>query len=1056
MAQAPSINRITLENKAANYIHISWENLGGLFTYTLQRKLVASPVGSPEWVELVTGTTDVDYWDEGLTASSTYQYRIIVSADSYTDSDPFDSDEITTFATNSFTIFSKDSVEFYDEFITQKFTNGSNYIDFNNDDIEIALVNEEFELNKSDKLLTDLAGDLLTVQERQVNHGDVPSGCKGMTHLMPYYFNDHIFIFERGQTKITISNDGGKTWFADQAIDRVGVPVGDICCVPLGNKLLIMGYNYIYSIDVSNKITVNTDIDELMQIEANYPVNINPGEVDSIAINDQHLIILSWNYFAFYDHTIPKTGSPEDVTWNSILSPMNVALPWHADSTIKVKTAYGMDGFNVGGSPGLHGFVFYVPGQWNNQTGQFEWEANATNIYLADLDLLVVSALTDPYLLNRSYHPQYSNLGKRAANDFFLSNVLNDTFVSYSITSPNGVEYTQPTALVTGLEYPSSSRPTSGVLAHTVATGSFYDIEFQKYRYEDQYIWCPGDYRIRIDDRQKIFIIHPEETYEQLLTNVSESFDSGELSVYADPVVFDNFSGKSIGAVFYKQSTGELIGFNSSPIVLTERADFSWSNGIVVKGILQTISVVEEQTKKIFTEPRDIIRDLAPMYVKYLPQYDINKEPLYAEFVRLYLQYISQNSCENYGMLHNLLRQHDVNETEFLELFENDLIRRNVLASSDKKDELIKFVNNHAHEIYSIKGVEDSYKFMFKLLYNVDVNITLESEYDYVYEIDFGIKEINGIPAYNYTQDELDTFAASFLGNVVTNYFVGDEFTSNEPGRADIVRVVFKELTDEDSFPSSKQMAVYTISLANIYGDFELNKDYRVLNDDLSRIEALSEINIVDINISDDQYLDDDVTFSFPLRVEVDLPRSKYRDDIIRFVHPAGFGFVGVYLITSFINSGVTFDHLETIIDFYEGVHWDSGIPSVYPTEVPDLAGSPLDYQYYGSPPDPSNGIVMKAEPNGLGGLAFPASTSPVRPEETLYGVGGAQYAIDEPDPSPLLYGLTQLERRKPNSPLFSSSWGRFFDRLKLPSLRLKDNDPVGSPEESTQLKETK
>lgn len=1028
MSTAPVINRITVESVAANFIKLSWENLGGGFLYKLERTEVVSP---ESWTTILDNSELVEYYDSGLTAETVYKYRVTTKKSGYTDSDPYESTNITTFETNSYTLLSKDSVLFFDDYLLRKFTNDENHINFNTDEIEVQLVDENYEYNKTNTNITDLQSSFLTTPERMRLYGTLPTACRGISGLMPFYANNTVFIFERGQSVIRMTNDLGKNWFADQASFRVGSPLGAQCCVQIGNNLIILGYDGIYSFDISSKITKNTDIDDLMTRIADYPSGVPMGTIDSITATVNYVYLTANNFIYRFEY--PITSSPVTYEQNT----------WSSNSASRCKNMLP----TFSGSP--DGIIICSPGEWDSVEDKWIPSISYSGLYsLSDESSFGASpspfTFSNPFNVFAYIKPGTFNISYNGTNHIIDAEIATNDLKSLIISgSPPAGEY-DPLYPTAQLNKMTNARFTRLPVDWNIS--GFIDFRFEKYQYETQFIYN-DEHRIWINDLQQIAIIFPEKTYIQSLQNTSETFSDGTTTIYADPFTFTDILTSTSGAVFYEKSSGDLIGFHNLPVTRTGDVTFNWSNLTTVLQSVLSIGSLTEESVITATEPRDAIPRLDPMVIKVLPQYHIDKEPIYAKFVELYLKYISETSYENYGQLYNLIKNHDVNETEFFDLFETDLIKRNVTSSTEKYNELVKFVNNHAYDIYSIKGTEDSYEFMFKLLYNADVTVKVESDYNFVYQIDVGIQTINDIPAYSFTSDEIEAYAQSYLSESIVQLQPEEDNPSAGRIYADIVRVQFKENAADDSIPDEYTLPIYTLSLTNLYGDFELGKNYKITATDEAIVTTKSTLTTSDINITDDQFLDDDIAFGFPLRVEVNLPVNIYKNDMIRFVHPAGFPFVGVFLLTSFVNSGLTFDHLETIIDFYSTISWDSGIPSVYPTTIPSLDTS-SEYQY-----DINGDIVTQAEPNGLGGLPFPASTSPVRPEETLHGVGGATYEAAQSEGSPYTYGLSPLDRRKANSPLFSSSWGRFTDRLYLPNLRLKDNVLVGSPGVATQQK---
>ncbi|MNV32299.1 hypothetical protein D3C71_1236330 [compost metagenome] len=163
--------------------------------------------------------------------------------------------------------------------------------------------------------------------------------------------------------------------------------------------------------------------------------------------------------------------------------------------------------------------------------------------------------------------------------------------------------------------------------------------------------------------------------------------------------------------------------------------------------------------------------------------------------------------------------------------------------------------------------------------------------------------------------------------------------------------------------------------------------------------------------LNNEDYLQRGPTY-YAISVQSGLQVSKYKDDVMRFVHPVGFGFVGIMLISMFINSGVSASHKETIIELLQTLKWDMGLPNVYPDEIPDLnADGSYKTNQYG---------VIQYKPHPLAGQPFPLTPT---------------YMSENPT---LVDGQNANQRRK-DSYLFDSSNMRFIETRKLVNGRLKD-----------------
>lgn len=148
------------------------------------------------------------------------------------------------------------------------------------------------------------------------------------------------------------------------------------------------------------------------------------------------------------------------------------------------------------------------------------------------------------------------------------------------------------------------------------------------------------------------------------------------------------------------------------------------------------------------------------------------------------------------------------------------------------------------------------------------------------------------------------------------------------------------------------------------------------------------------------------------------LPASRYAQDVLRFVHPVGFGFVGITLLTIFINSGLSMRHVETIIDNLKTYRWDAG----YPLEQYDRV----------------------ARLNVDGNIEVDPVTG-----EAIYDVGpnaGQPFVVPpEYDQEESIWlGKLPSERRFKMSPLFDQSAVTFAQFRRLVENRLKDD--IGNP----------
>lgn len=1018
---APSISAsIRFNNVAANFIDLEWNPVGDGFIYDIYRN------DAGVWVP-VAQTTESHYYDSDLDNNTEYSYKIRVLAKYYIASSFTYSEPVVTFDTNSYSITHKTLAFMYDDFITKKFLYNDNYIDFNVDDFSLVLMRHDYKYNSAHINIDDPAviNYVIKTDEDIALYGETPAGCGGFGCTVPVLYRDAIILFEKNQENIKISYNRGKNWSSIRALHgRAGHPYHDAIYTFYGDyeagdqDLIVLGYNKIYITRDPNTIHWSSIDHGFSEVDiqftkpnqrlasdlqfsnlVNYPSGVFPGLIDGIVSDGtDYLYAVAGQYTYRFNITTPNVVG-NSVAWDNFIIGFT--------SNIKVRNLVNFNNEIYAFCPGtLNGSVMQASadaGVYHLNTAAQRWDRVWGNTSEERL-------LIEPNQSNLTRTATKLLLGVQSEKYDIIDNITSADHDLNSITPMSTKE-----------------RPYRHIFTST--DGLSWTLAREKWQYEEQYLWNNGD-RVWINDLNRISVIHREHAFEQDITT-AETFVDGTLTVTGSNALFENFPGYTLGAILYEKASGYLVCYNSLPIKSRVTAEITWLRpDVVVKGILKTReSEVPAEIADSFNIPL-----LTPFAERFLPEHYIYDEPKFVEFSRLYLKYISDGSLSNYGQLWSLLRTHDANETIFTDMFQSDLSRRNIRVPAAKQAEITKLLYNRGRDFYSIKGTEDSYKFLFRLLYNKEVNVKIENSYDFLYQTDVAIKTANGVPITSYTEDEIALIGLSLVGQKIQQMAVQTATSSSIPVYGEIVSAVYKEMVQDDSFPTGTLIPVYTINMVNVYSQFEVDKDLEVQAPDYySVVKVTRGINIIKNDFSADSFLDQNFNFNYVIRIESDLPISRYYDDVIRFVHPVGFDFIGAYLITSFVMNQVPAKHIETIIDFYQGLRWDSGAPSVYPKYIPDLSGS-LQYQY-------TDTGLLKVKDFANSNDAFPLP-------------GGY--------PTDTVYGVLATNRRKKNSPLFDSSWGRFYDmitnpekpvyvtsgtpgedtldRVEIPRVRLKDN----------------
>ncbi|WP_236452229.1 hypothetical protein, partial [Escherichia coli] len=92
-----------------------------------------------------------------------------------------------------------------------------------------------------------------------------------------------------------------------------------------------------------------------------------------------------------------------------------------------------------------------------------------------------------------------------------------------------------------------------------------------------------------------------------------------------------------------------------------------------------------------------------------------------------YIQYLSDGYGTQYNNLLNLVRNKYPREKDAWEYLWSEVYKRNIYLNPDKRDAVSRFFESRKSDFYSTKGIEASYQFLFKLLYNENVEIEIES-----------------------------------------------------------------------------------------------------------------------------------------------------------------------------------------------------------------------------------------------------------------------------------------------------------------------------------------
>jgi hypothetical protein len=1036
MVKAPQITGLKAANVSANYINLIWDNLGGFFVYRVERSLTGANIFT-----IVGSTSDNNFWDESGSANplipeTAYDYRVVTTGDGFLASDPVAVNNVLTFATNLYSVLSANRINPYISFVQEKLVedNVNDYVNFNTDEIRVALTNASYVYNPNDSTLQALnsTGGILSNQPNPKRYGLVPQVCTISygTHSIiiknSQSGNDTLLILEERQRVSLSSTDFGAEWARANVVTGsvIGNPTSNGLACGGDNNTFILGFDKILSLydgsgsKLYNDInggTVESDTFDPSKGHrffsyANYPNGIGDGEIQAITC-DQNRIFAVANGILFKsagtDPTLTST------TWASGISITDGSTAISADSAI-TKIEY------------FNGYIFaMVIGRFNSDGVITQYDNSALTIPYPDTDTEQGELFADIglYRYNIASNTWLKMYGVSDAerNKFTLSSSISRSSTDIIMSLDSGAASVINFNAVDGVDNidvdaTDANNPvyendnglvSNGRSYRTVyysSNGNVFTRANERFRFEEHHIYINGE-RTWTDFNRRFARLTNNEVQTQIINNPSEDWNDGGFKFFLDEVTINDFTGSATGALIYAKGDnnleGKLIAYYSFGSLQRSTATLLFPfDRTIIEGVLTNRSLTEEEIA-VVNSSRYVHASLDPLIQKMLPEEYIKDSSLYGEFIKEYLRFISNDNDSVYGTLDRLLWNQDVNETELLEKFFGELYQRNIYASEEKRQLVNKFFTNTNNDFNSIKGTLDSYKYIFKLLYDVDIEVGLESSSKF-----------------------------EFFINVTTNDFNDDLIGSTLVGVNGSANITYatKKYTNGVEF--------YEFTLNNIFGE-------------IGDGDALTSVQVTDwsgqatSSVTGKDSPSDADSFASRLRsyytvtVKTPIPVGIYRNTILKYVHPLGFNFLGVYLIISTVNSGLSIAHNTTEFRSLFEYRWSSGVPDVYPTLIPNLDGNgdykyTLDQPYYRigyesvAPNGGGTGVqksyLVKSPTDFTAGVSYPLPS-------TYYITDDAETAVDyETKYDTILRGLNSDARRETKSPTFDQSNVRFFD----------------------------
>ncbi|ASD52067.1 baseplate wedge subunit [Pseudomonas phage PspYZU05] len=1025
--KAPYVTSLRIDKLSANNVHIKWDDVGSNFYYFVEFATTRSVEGDVleeseyQWIQ-VGYTAENNWFDSNLRPESYYKMRVRVTAEGFDPSEWQYTEEFLTFAENAYTFETMNELSLAKMFIKEKFSkSNNNFIDFNRDGVVASLMNESFQFNGNYELKSAVSNFILSEDEYHEIQGSIEKICKDKERICLMESEGVLYLFERYQTIVKVSNDKGQTWKAINLLnDRVGNPVSRNVYYQTRNTTYLLGYDRVFYGRKSNDIRWSSD-----------EVRFSSEDITFTKLGDQLKLGFDVEIFGTYSRLPPEISRKAE----AITATDDLIYVVARDKVRYVKTQQAPIDTNPT-SP-TFGEKLFEPGTINITGSE---KAVCSNLVALDgnvfaliigevktlgLDPTVRSNIVDSNLKGiyklqgdsfvrvfgntaeerRRIEPAYSSLSTDGMDVFMSSSNYKatdseiiqdvDTAIKYGLT--DAVRYAFDWQFLHDKHYHMMSfRATKDDGYATFTPGRM------RYYGEPFFNWSrKSKTRCWINTSNRVVVVYSDVVHEYHVdTNgiqdperiLHENWNKGTCTVTIPNIEFNGFTRYASGVLFSKAGTGEILGFYEFNYRVRDQVRIIWKpEEVFLVGYLQNQEHPKVWSPEVTNKERD--PDLKPLLNKMIPDSYLLEESNFERFCELYLQYISDGAGTHYNNLLNLIRNKYPREKDSWEYLWSEIYKRNIYLNKDKRDEVSRFFEARKSDFYSTKGTEASYKFLFKVLYNEEVEIDIESknttEYDIIINSDNISEDLVGRTIYtatgrcNVTYIERDYNDGALQWRVTIHNLLG--------------RIIVGQEVKAERFPEFDGMVVQGV-----------------------RGKDLLHNNIDYINRSRSYYV---------MKIKSVLPTSRYRDDVIRFVHPVGFGFIGITLLTMFINSGLSLKHVQTIINTLKNYRMDAGLPSKWPDRVSrlDINGN----QYF----DPVTGEAVY-DPHPNAGQDFPLRSG-----------------YNSENNNSIFQGQNPDQRRKYLSPTFDNTAVGLSHFRNLIDKRLFDDAQLPRNPEVTQVK---
>lgn len=994
--KSPQITSLRIFKLSAYNVYIKWDSVGSNFYYNVDITQTRDednniiPEDEIKWRNL--GYTSNNEWFEStLYPNKYYKMRVQTMTRGLSPSSYVYTEEFLTFEQNAYNFEHMNNLIISNDFINKKFVNNlDGYFDFNRDMIYASLMKEDFQFNKSMSNLSNFKDKIINDKEFHEIQGEIQKVCSDENRTMLAETEDVLYLYERFQPIVKASNDKGQTWQAYKAIpNRVGNPVSRICTYQSSSTTYVLGYEYVFYGRKTSDIRWSSDQERFSSdtitfaklgdtVQLGYDVEIYanyarlPADVtkyaEAMACTDEDLFVAAKNtirHISLKNAEIDR--DPDSPTFNEKIFDPEIIKITDNDKIVVFKMDVVKDQLLV-----------LVTGEVKKQ-GQDPTDKRNV-IPSKDAGVYLFDETTRKFTRVFGVNDKELDLIEHGFTS--LSTDGEDAFISVSkdkLPILNG-EFDQSILYYSDKNYHMASIRAKGTDL------TVWKRDYLRYYAEAFFCWMKkSKTRSWINNENKAVVVYPERIFTYQIDNIvsgenrtnREVDELDKTTVYLKNIYFNGFNKYSNGIVIHKYD-GTIFAYIEFDYRVRGEVSHIWKPKEValVATLVNQERKEEDNSKKI---PRERDPNLVPLLNKMIPDSYLLGNENFEKFTEYYLKFISDDKNSYYKKLLNLIRNKYPREENAYEYLWSEINKRNIYLDKAKRDQVVRFFESRATDFYSTKGTEQSYKFLFKLLYNEDVEIDIESkyglEYDIVVESDNISDDIVGRTIYTPTGRSNVTYIERVYvkGNLQWRMTI-----HNLLGRYIEGQVIKSESTEF-------QGKIVTGVRGKEHGNNELYERSRS---------------------------------AYVMRIKSNLPTSRYYNDVIRFVHPVGFGFIGITLISMFINAGLNLAHTETIINKLKNFRWDSGLPLEYYDRVAILD---------------NNGNIAR---DGVTGEPM-YNDSPNKGVE--YPLPADYDTVEKP-----LDGVPASKRRKIFSPLLDQSAITYSNYRMLMDKRLKDN--IGNP----------